>query len=89
MKLLNSEILEILEAGQLQRLTYWWLPAFHRGNAMWGASVGYRAMQAAGLALSHELLWDRKGLFVVSSHPGPGVRDAIEFVTRSHRAAVE
>lgn len=82
MKLLNSEILEILEDGQLQRLTYGGLLAFHRGNAVWGASVGYRAMQAAGWALSHEQLWDRKDLFVVSAHPGPGVRDAIEFVTR-------
>ncbi|HNP27598.1 MAG TPA: hypothetical protein PKK23_01045 [Nitrospirales bacterium] len=82
MKLLTSEILEILEDGQLQRLTYAGLPTFHRGNAVWEACVGYRAMQATGWALSHEQLWDRKGLFVVSAHPGPGVRDAIEFVTR-------
>lgn len=82
MKLLNSEILEIVDGGQLQRLTYAGLLAFHGGNAVWGASVGYRAMQAAGWALSYEQLWDRKGLFVVSAHPGPGVRDAIEFVTR-------
>ncbi|HBP86541.1 MAG TPA: hypothetical protein DD706_02455 [Nitrospiraceae bacterium] len=82
MKLLTSEILEILEDGQFQRLTYAGLLAFHQGNAIWGASVGYRAMQAAGWALSHEQLWDRRGLFVVSAHPGPGVRDAIEFVTR-------
>jgi hypothetical protein len=82
MKLLTSEILEILEDGKLQRLTYAGLLAFHQGDAVWGASVGYRAMQAAGWALSHEQLWDRKGLFVVSAQPGPGVRDAIEFVTR-------
>jgi hypothetical protein len=82
MKLLTSEILEILEDGQLQRLTYTGLLAFHGGNAVWEASVGYRAMQAAGWALSHEQLWDRKYLFVVSAHPGPGVRDAIEFVTQ-------
>ncbi|MGB5054919.1 MAG: hypothetical protein WBO24_11045 [Nitrospirales bacterium] len=82
MKLLTSEILEILEDGQLKRLTYTGLLAFHGGNAVWGASVGYRAMQAAGWALSYEQLWDRKYLFVASAHPGPGVRDAIEFVTR-------
>ena len=82
MKLLTSEILDILEDGQLQRLTYAGLLAFHHGNAIWGASVGYRAMQAAGWALSHETVWDRKFLSVVSAHPGPGVRDAIEFVTR-------
>jgi hypothetical protein len=82
MKLLTSEILEILEDGQLQRLTYAGLLAFHRGNAILGASVGYRAMQAAGWALSQETVWDRKFLSIVSAHPGPGVRDAIEFVTR-------
>ncbi|GJL67153.1 MAG: hypothetical protein NPIRA05_21240 [Nitrospirales bacterium] len=82
MKLLTSEIIEILEDGEIQRLTYAGLLAFHRGNAVWGASVGYRAMQAAGWALSQESIWDRKFLFVVSAHPGPGVRDAIEFVTR-------
>ena len=40
MKLLTSEILEILEDGQLQRLTYPGLLAFHQDNAVWGASVG-------------------------------------------------
>ena len=48
MKLLTSEILDILEEGQLQRLTNAGLLAFHHGNALWGVSVGYRAMQAAG-----------------------------------------
>jgi hypothetical protein len=79
---LISDILEILDDGQVQHLTYDNLLAFHHGHAVWGLSVGYRAMQAAGQTLSHETLWDRKFLFIVSAHPGPGVRDAIEFVTR-------
>lgn len=54
MKRLTSEILEILEDGQLQRLTDAGLLSFYHGNAVWGASVGYRAMQAAGRALSRE-----------------------------------
>lgn len=62
MKLLNSEILEILEDGQLQRLTYGGLLAFHRSNAMWGASVGYRAMQRRdGLCLMSNYGIDRTG----------------------------
>jgi hypothetical protein len=79
---MTCETLDILEDGRFLRLTYQELLAFHHGNAMWGASVVYRAMQAAGEALSHETLWDRKFLSIVSAHPGPGVCDAIEFVTR-------
>jgi hypothetical protein len=59
MKSLNAETLEILTDGQLECLTDQGFISFHRGNATWGASVGCRAMQAAGLALSNEKLWDR------------------------------
>ena len=72
----------IAENDQVQHLTYEGLLAFHQGEAIWGASVGFRAMQTAGLALSTNRLRDRKDLSVVSAHPGPGVRDAIEYVTR-------
>jgi hypothetical protein len=79
------ETLDILDDGRFLRLTYQELLTFHHDNAVWGATVGYRAMQAAGGALSHETLWDRKFLSIVSAHPGPGVRDAIEFVTMRGR----
>ncbi len=81
MKLLTSEILEILEDGQLQRLTYTGLLACHRGNAVWGARVGYRAMQAAGWALSHGQLWDCVG-------PGNAFRlsQSRKTESRSHRS---
>lgn len=46
----------------------------------WGTAVGYRAMQTAALALSTDGLWSRERLYVVSAHPGPGVRDAIDYV---------
>ena len=39
-------------------------------------------LQSAAGALSKDTLWDREGLFVVSGHPGNGVRDAVEYVTR-------
>ncbi len=78
----KEHTLDIADHGRVEHLTYKGLLSFHQGEAIWGASVGFRAMQAAGLALSHEKLWDRNALSIVSAHPGPGVRDAIEFITR-------
>jgi hypothetical protein len=82
MKSFSGETIEIGENGQVNHLTYQGLLVFHGGEAVWGASVGFRAMQAAGYALSTKQLWDRNLLSIVSAHPGPGVRDAIEYVTR-------
>jgi hypothetical protein len=65
------------------RLEYSALLAYHGGGALAGAAIGFRAMAAAGAALSGEQAWDRRSLSVVSWHNGPGVRDAIEFVTRA------
>jgi len=53
----------------------------HGGTLWWGAAVGYRAMQVAAIALSPETLWKRGNLYVVSGHPGPGVLDALDYVT--------
>lgn len=78
----KEQALDIADNGHVEHLTYEGLLSFHQGGAIWGASVGFRAMQAAGLALSREKLWDRNLLAIVSAHPGPGVRDAIEFVTQ-------
>jgi hypothetical protein len=74
--------LDILDDGQLQRLDYHGLLRFHQGNATWGAAVAFRALQRAGQYFSQPALWERRSLTVSSAHPGPGVRDAVEYVTR-------
>ena len=56
---------------------------YHGGGAVAGAAIGFRAMECAGIALSGTALWDRKDLTVTTRHSGPGVRDAIEYVTRA------
>ena len=78
----KDQTLDIADNGHVEHLTYAGLLSFHQVGAIWGATVGYRAMQVAALALSTERLWDRTLLSVTSAHPGPGVRDAIEYVTR-------
>lgn len=74
--------LDILDEGQMKRLDYDGLLRFHQGGAKWGATVAFRALQRAGRYLSAGGLWDRRSLTVTSAHPGPGVQDAVEYVTR-------
>lgn len=73
----------IHDHGRPVRLDFPALLAYHGGGALAGAAIGFRAMAAAGSALSAGQPWDRRTLTVVSWHNGPGVRDAIEFVTRA------
>lgn len=73
----------IVEKGEVITLDYQQATAEHQRSLWWGTAVGYRAMQAAAVALSKESLWSREGLTVVSGHPGPGVLDSINFVTHT------
>lgn len=73
--------IRILDKGELLELEYDGAMCRHPGSLWWGTAVGYRAMQAAAEALSQERLWDRENLYVVTGHPGPGVQDAITYVT--------
>lgn len=59
------------------------LAAYHGQAALAMLAVTFQA-QAAGLALlSPDAPPRRSALSIVSGHPGPGVRDAFEFVTRA------
>lgn len=71
----------VLENGEVKTLDYDGAVTAHAGTLWWGAAVGYRAMQAAAIAMSTSALWERGSLYVVSGHPGPGVLDALDYVT--------
>lgn len=74
--------IEIADHGRLLRLDYSQLLAYHGGGALAGAALGFRAVQRAAAALSQDTSWERSTLSVTSAHRGPGIVDAIEFVTR-------
>lgn len=76
-----SASIPILDHGRPLRLDCDGLMEYHGGGALAGAAIGFRAMEYAGKVLSTVRPWDREDLSVVSWHGGPGVRDAIEFVT--------
>ena len=88
---LEGSTIRIADKGEILTLDYAGARALHRGDSWWGLAVGFRAMQVAAEELSRARLWDRDRLNVVSGHPGPGVRDAIDYVTRCierHRFAL-
>ncbi|MFQ5451861.1 MAG: FmdE family protein [Nitrospinaceae bacterium] len=78
----DSKEIIIADDGKLLTLSYQSLLDYHGGGAVFGATVGFRALQAASKLLSQSETWERKKIKLVSRHPGPGVKDAIEFVTR-------
>ena len=80
-KPVDATVVRIKEGGVVKELDYNGAMTAHTGSLWWGTAVGYRAMQVAAQALSKDGLWSRDDLYVVGSHPGPGVRDAIDYVT--------
>ena len=77
----DATTIRIRDGGAVEELDYTGAISVHVGSLWWGTAVGYRAMQVAAEALSKDGLWSRDDLYVVGAHPGPGVRDAIDYVT--------
>lgn len=80
-KPVDATLVRIKDRGELRELDYHGAMTKHMGSLWWGTAVGYRAMQVAAMALSKDGLWSRDDLYIVGAHPGPGVRDAIDYVT--------
>jgi hypothetical protein len=57
--------------------------AYHGQAALAMAAVTFQAQRAAFLALSPGTPPARRDITIVSGHPGPGVRDSFEAVTRA------
>ena len=78
-----SPSLLISDEGRAFKLDYTGLLTYHGGGALAGATIGFRVMQAAAECLTTSgAPWERQGVHIVSGHPGPGYRDAFEYVTR-------
>ncbi len=77
----EATMVRIRSEDEVLELGYDGAMCHHPGSLWWGTAVGFRAMQVAATALSEDSLWSRKDLSIVTGHPGPGVRDAVDFVT--------
>ena len=73
--------IRIKDKDEVLELDYDGAVCQHPGSLWWGTAVGFRAMQVAAQALSQDDLWDREKLYIVSGHPGPGVKDTIDYIT--------
>lgn len=56
---------------------------YHGQSAIAGAAIAFKALQAAFSELFPLAPPKREEIAVTSGHPGPGVRDAMEMVTRA------
>ncbi len=76
----ESTLIRIQSQGEVLELAYDGAMCQHPGSLWWGTAVAFRAMQVAAKALSKDGLWSRDDLNIVTGHPGPGVRDAVDYV---------
>lgn len=73
----------VRDQGRQYTLEYRGLLAFCGGNALAGATIGFRVMQAAAFELgAQDKGLEREYIHVTSGHPGPGYRDAFEYGLR-------
>lgn len=73
----------VLSGDEPVTLTYEGAAAYHGHAALAMLALTYQGVRGALARLSPDGPAPRDRLSVVSGHPGPGVRDAIEFVTRA------
>jgi hypothetical protein len=64
-------------------ITFPAVAAYHGQAALAMLAVTFQAIRGALGVLSPDVPPSRTDIMVVSGHPGPGVRDAFEFVTRA------
>jgi hypothetical protein len=64
-------------------ITFEAVAAYHGQGALAMLAVTFRALQFALETLSPDRPAKRSDITIMSGHPGPGVRDSFEFVTRA------
>lgn len=74
--------IKITDQGELLEIAFADVHRFHGPGSLAGAALGFKACQAALEALCPADPPARIDLSIVSGHPGPGVRDAFELVSR-------
>jgi len=78
-----THTINVSDNGHVVTLAYEGMLNYHGGGAIAGATTGFRVMQAAASELfGPDQAMERQNLSIVSGHPGPGYRDAFEYVTR-------
>lgn len=72
----------VAEEGPIE-IDFPMVAAYHGQSALAMAAMVFQAMRATFALTSPDKPVARRDISIVSGHPGPGVRDAFEFVTRA------
>ncbi len=78
-----QEPLRIRDGPDLIEIDFSDVEKYHGQHAIVGAAVAFMAMHAAFPSIYPDRHPSREEITIVTGHPGPGVRDAFEFVTRA------
>jgi len=73
----------VIDHGTPLTLTFDDCVKYHGRTSIGGAALGFRLMQRAFADLSPDGPPDREAISVRTAFPGPGLRDAIELITRA------
>lgn len=78
-----APLIRVLGEEEEIAITFEMVAAYHGQAALAMLAIVFQGLGGALARLSPEAPLPRKDIGVVSGHPGPGVRDAFEFVTRA------
>ncbi len=75
--------LRIQDGPDLIDISFADVEKYHGQGSVAGAALAFMAMHAAFSSLYPDRTPTREDIYIATGHPGPGVRDAFEFVTRA------
>lgn len=78
-----SPVITVMGEEDLIEIDFKAVADYHGQGALAMLAVTFRALEVALKALSPDQAPKRSDITIVSGHPGPGVRDSFEFVTRA------
>ncbi len=77
-----SERIEIKDREETIVISFADTEKYHGSYAIAGAAVAFKILQVAFAELFPDRTPRREDITIISGHPGPGIRDAFEMVTR-------
>ena len=77
------ETIAVVDHGTVLTIPFEACVAYHGYTSIGGVALGFRLMQYAVERLSPDSPPDREAIRVFTTFPGPGLRDAVELITRA------
>lgn len=78
-----KEIISVFDHGVRLDIPFECCVLYHGRDSIGGLSLGYRLLHFALKKLCGERIPERKEIFFKTAFPGPGLRDAVEMITRA------